>query len=86
MALHWLFIMQQSSGGGSGSKVLVMAGAASAVAVGGTVAYASLDKDFRLLVEDIVPGAGSVFDAALGKLEPEKIGAAKKMAEIKVAQ
>ena len=77
--------MQQSSGG-SGTKVLVMAGAASVAAVGGTVAYATLDKDFRLLVEDVVPGAGSVFDAALGKLEPEKTAAAKKMASVKVSQ
>ena len=77
--------MQQSSGG-SGTKVLVMAGAASVAAVGGAVAYATLDKDFRLLVEDVVPGAGSVFDAALGKLEPEKTAAAKKMASVKVSQ
>ena len=61
----------------------MIVGTASVAAVGGTVAYASLDKDFRLLVEDVVPGAGSVFDAALGKLEPEKSAAPKKL-EIKV--
>ena len=62
-------------------------GTASAAAVGGTVAYASVDKDFRLLVEDVVPGAGSLFDAALGKVEPEKTPASSaKKPEIKVSE
>ena len=79
-----MYFTQQSSGGGGG-KALLVVGTASAAAVGGTVAYASVDKDFRLLVEDVVPGAGSLFEAALGKAEPEKTpSAASKKPEIKV--
>ena len=79
-----MYSTQQSSGGGGGTKALLIVGTASAAAVGGTVAYASVDKDFRLLVEDVVPGAGSLFEAALGKAEPEKTPVASKKPEIKV--
>jgi hypothetical protein len=53
-------------------KVIFGLASTSVAAVGGTVVYASVDNDFRRLVEDVVPGAGTLFGAVLGEMEPEK--------------
>jgi mitofilin len=50
----------------------VVAGAIllSGSAVGGAVAYASVDADFRKLLEDTVPGSDQVLELAIGAPEP----------------
>ncbi len=60
-------------GGGGGGKAALGAAALLAAGAGGTLAYASVDPDFRKTVEETVPGSDAVFAAVLG--EPEKAAA-----------
>ena len=57
-----------SGGGGAGGagKVLVASFVTIAGLAGGTIGYAGYDSEFRLLVEDSVPGSKDVFDVVLG--------------------
>ena len=57
-----------SGGGGAGGagKVLVASFVTIAGLAGGTIGYAGYDSEFRLLVEDSVPGSKDVLDVILG--------------------
>ena len=82
-------IRQSSSGGGGGGsgggKVVVGLGLTGAAAVGGGIAHAGIDNDFRRLAEETVPGASSVFSAVLGDPEsPKKAPVPKKPAELNI--
>ena len=68
---HIPFVRHQSGssgGGGAGGagKVLVASFVTIAGLAGGTIGYAGYDSEFRLLVEDSVPGSKDVFDVILG--------------------
>lgn len=72
-----------SGGGGGGGKLVVGLGLTTVGVVGGGVAYASVDNDFRRLAEETVPGASDVFSAVLGDPEPpKKAPVAPKKAEV----
>jgi hypothetical protein len=56
-------------GGGGGGVAKYVGGAllATSLGVGGTMAYAGVDDEFRVVVEDSVPGADMVMEMVLGK-------------------
>lgn len=59
---------------GGGGKVLIGLTLSSLAVVGGGVAYAGNDPNFRRLAEETVPGASSLFSLALGPTEtPTKV-------------
>lgn len=60
----------KSGGGGLGAGTAVLG--LGVAGVGGTVAYAGMDNEFRKLVEDVVPGTSGVFSMIHGDPEPEK--------------
>ena len=60
-----------SSGGGV--RVVKYVGASllvTSVGIGGTIGYAGVDDQFRMLVEESVPGADEVMEMLLGKRTP----------------
>jgi len=62
-----------SSGGGV--RVVKYVGASllvTSIGVGGTIGYAGVDDQFRMLVEENVPGADEVMEMLLGKRTPVK--------------
>ena len=63
-------------GGGPGAGTVVLG--LGLVSVGGTVAYAGVDNEFRKLVEDVVPGTSGIFSMIHGDPEPEKPVPSKK--------
>lgn len=67
-----------SGGGGGGGKAILGLGVTAVGVVGGGVAYAGVDPDFRRLTEETVPGASTIFSAVLGDPEPAKPAAPKK--------
>jgi len=70
-------LQSSSSGGGGVGKLIVTSIVAGAGLAGGTVGYASIDKDFRILVQDSVPGSKDVLEAILGPAESEETKVAK---------
>lgn len=66
----------------SSSNVAVAAGLGVVTVIGGCVAYAAADKDFRRYVETNLPGSGTVLTTLFGQLEPP--AADKKVSDVTV--
>jgi len=82
-----LVIRQASghAGGGGGGKVVKVVGGSfliTSLGVGGSVAYAGVDDQFRVMLEDSIPGADVLFEMVHGKItpaEPVKVVAKPKL-------
>ena len=74
-----------SGPGGGGGKAALIGSAVTVTGLGGTVAYASFDPDFRKTVESSVPGSGNVLNMILGEPEaPEQQPEKKKKPAVPV--
>ena len=78
------FVRHQSSGGSGGGggvgRLLVTTTVTAVGLAGGTIGYASVDPEFRTLVQDTVPGSKDILDNVLGEETSAK--AAPKKQEI----
>ena len=62
-----------ASGGGGGGKFVAFTTTALISAGVGTIAYASVSDEFRLTIENAVPGSKDLLDVVLGEKEDSKI-------------
>ena len=62
-----------ASGGGGGGKFVAFTTTALISAGVGTIAYASVSDEFRLTIENAVPGSKDLLDVVLGEKENSKI-------------
>ena len=62
-----------ASGGGGGGKLVAFTTTALISAGVGTIAYASVSDEFRLTIENAVPGSKDLLDVVLGDKEDSKI-------------
>ena len=62
-----------TSGGGGGGKFVAFTTTALISAGVGTIAYASVSDEFRLTIENAVPGSKDLLDVVLGEKEDSKI-------------